>query len=146
MDRINGSHEILKLIPNRYPMLLLDRVISLKPFDHVHCVKNVSVDELIVACNPQRTLPPTLLLEAMAQAASLCVVDPGTALESEVLIAAIDGTKFLQEVRPGDTLTLRATLEKRRRVFGIVKVTASVGNKLISSSRITFSIKLPVAN
>ena len=128
---ING---IKKLLPHRYPFLLIDKVIEV---DRKHCVavKNVTVNEPFFPGHfPQEpVMPGVLQVEAMAQAAGILVLnfleDPHT---YSTYFLKIDNVKFRQKVVPGNTLLLHVSLlTEIRRGCALVKGYAFVGDKIV---------------
>jgi 3-hydroxyacyl-[acyl-carrier-protein] dehydratase len=112
-------HEILKKLPHRYPILLVDRVLELEPGKNVKAIKNVSANEhFFVGHFPHRpVMPGVLMLEAMAQAAALLAVETlNITLDDKTLFyfAGIDGARFKRPVEPGDQLVLDIDLERMK--------------------------------
>lgn len=102
--------EIQRLLPHRYPFLLVDRVVELEPFKRLEAFKNVSANEpFFVGHFPGRpVMPGVLILEALAQAAAVLAyrsagLDP---VRWGVYLMSIDGAKFRRPVVPGDRLGL----------------------------------------
>lgn len=113
---INAA-EIKGLLPHRYPMLLVDRVLELVPGESLVALKAVTCNEPWYqalgedAAEEQFSYPQTLLVESWGQAAGLLAVQPGTAaagLSDQVMLAgAMSGVEFLRPVCPGDVLEHR---------------------------------------
>ncbi len=128
---ING---IRKLLPHRYPFLLIDKVIKI---DRKHCVavKNVTTNEpFFVGHFPQEpVMPGVLQVEAMAQAAGVLVLNYLEEPERySTYFLKIDNVKFRQKVVPGNTLLLNVSLMTEiRRGCAIVKGYAFVGEKIV---------------
>ncbi len=128
---ING---IKKLLPHRYPFLLIDKVIEI---DKKHCVavKNVTVNEPFFQGHfPQEpVMPGVLQIEAMAQAAGVLVLNfLEDADKYSTYFLKIDNVKFRQKVVPGNTLLLNVTLTTEiRRGCAVVKGYAFVGEKVV---------------
>lgn len=117
-------HEILKKLPHRYPILLVDRVLSLEKDKCIQALKNVSINEpYFVGHFPNRpVMPGVLLLEAMAQAAALLsFASAGKPLDDNTIyyFAGIDAARFKRPVEPGDQLIL--DVELLRQKSGIYK-------------------------
>lgn len=122
MDRVKNVinvEEIKALIPHRYPMLLIDRVLDFQEGEWLHAIKNVSINEPIFTGHfPELAIfPGVLILEAMAQATGILGFKTAKAkTEDELyLFASIDNAKFKKPVVPGDTLHLHVTFVKERR-------------------------------
>jgi 3-hydroxyacyl-[acyl-carrier-protein] dehydratase len=117
-------HEILTKLPHRYPILLVDRVLSLEKDKCIQALKNVSINEpYFVGHFPNRpVMPGVLILEAMAQAAALLsFASAGKPLDDNTIyyFAGIDAARFKRPVEPGDQLIL--DVELLRQKSGIYK-------------------------
>src|ERR1700692_1741858 len=128
-EKINlDFHKILTLLPHRYPILLVDRVLELTPHQSIKALKNVSINEpYFQGHSPTRpVMPGVLILEALAQAAALLTFaeekephDPETTL---YYFVGIDKARFKRVVEPGDQLILNVNFERYMR--GIWKFSA----------------------
>jgi 3-hydroxyacyl-[acyl-carrier-protein] dehydratase len=112
-------HQILKLLPHRYPILLVDRVLEIEPGKRIKAIKNVSINEpFFLGHFPNRpVMPGVLMLEAMAQAAAILSFDSmGKSLDdnSVYYFAGIDAARFKRPVEPGDQLLMDVTLERSK--------------------------------
>ena len=124
---------ILKLLPHRYPLLLVDRVLELEPGARIVALKNVSMNEPFFQGHfpGHPVMPGVLIIEALAQAAAvLTYVTLQTSQESGALFyfAGIDGARFKRLVQPGDQLRLEVTMDRVK--SGIGKFT---GRALVDS-------------
>ncbi len=131
--------EILRILPHRYPFLLVDRVIECVPFESIKAIKNVTFNEPhFVGHFPDKpVMPGVLILEAMAQATGLLAFLSNQAKsnnKSMYYLVGVDKARFKRPVEPGDQLVLTAYL--RRCIRGIYKfeATAHVGDDLVSSA------------
>jgi 3-hydroxyacyl-[acyl-carrier-protein] dehydratase len=111
-------HRIVKMIPHRYPLLLVDRVLDVVPGESAVGLKNVSVNEPHFQGHfPDRpVMPGVLIVEAMAQTAAVIVVSHLGA-ESEgklVYFMSIENARFRKPVEPGDQLMLHCKKERQR--------------------------------
>ena len=112
-------HQILKQLPHRYPILLVDRVLSLEPGVRIKAIKNVTINEPFFTGHfPHRpVMPGVLMLEALAQAAALLAFETMgvTPDDSSVYyFAGIDGARFKRPVEPGDQLILEVALDRNK--------------------------------
>ena len=134
--------EIMRIIPHRYPFLLIDRVVELEPGKHVVAIKNVTANEpQFTGHFPDRPIMPgVLMVEALAQAGAVAVLSLPEYAGKLVLFAGIDECRFRRLVLPGDTLRLEVTLEKLRGVFGRGRAVASVDGEIAVEATISFVI------
>ncbi|WP_420849384.1 3-hydroxyacyl-ACP dehydratase FabZ [Pseudidiomarina taiwanensis] len=133
--------EIMRLLPHRYPFLLVDKVVSCDGQSMIHAVKNVTVNEPIFTGHfPENPIfPGVLLLEAMAQAAGLLgfkITESSPGKNDLYLFAGVDNARFKRQVLPGDTLDLKVTFEKERRGIWVFKGRAEVAGELACSADI----------
>ncbi len=112
-------HQILKLLPHRYPILLVDRVLELRKGESIRTLKNVTVNEPFFTGHfPHRpVMPGVLMLEAMAQSAALLsFATQGVTPDDKTVyyFAGIDAARFKRPVEPGDQLVMEVTLERHK--------------------------------
>ncbi|MFC4280377.1 3-hydroxyacyl-ACP dehydratase FabZ [Thalassotalea piscium] len=129
-----GVEEIQKLIPHRYPMLLVDRVLDYQPGKWLHAIKNVTINEPIFTGHfPELAIfPGVLILESLAQATGILgfKTTEGRGDDEMYLFASIDNAKFKRPVVPGDTMHLHVEFIKERRnmwkFYGEAKVDGNI--------------------
>lgn len=139
-------HEILKKIPHRYPILLVDRVLELKKNESIRALKNVSINEpYFVGHFPQRpVMPGVLMIEALAQAAailgfeSLGITPADNAL---FYFAGIDGARFKRPVEPGDQLMLEVVLARQKSGIFKFKACATVDGELAVEAELLCTVR-----
>ncbi len=126
---------ILRKLPHRYPLLLVDRVLELDKGVSITALKNVTVNEpYFVGHFPARpVMPGVLMLEALAQAAALLSfasadAEPGD--DTVVYFAGIDGARFKRPVVPGDQLILQAWIDRAKAGIFRYRTKASVDGQL----------------
>ncbi len=108
-------HQILKSLPHRYPILLVDRVLEIEVGKRIKALKNVTINEpFFVGHFPHRpVMPGVLMLEAMAQAAALLSFSTlGVTPDDKTVyyFAGIDGARFKRPVEPGDQMIMDVSL------------------------------------
>ncbi len=134
--------EIMKFLPHRYPLMLIDRITELEPMVLARGYKNVSMNEPVFEGhfpgNP--VLPGVYMIEALAQLGGMTVMQPGDSSRKVPYLAAVDKVKFRRPVVPGDRLDMEARVLKVKRNIGWVTCEASVDGKLVVSADLTFSI------
>lgn len=110
---------ILALLPHRYPMLLVDRVVELVPDQRIHAIKAVSMNEPFFQGHfPGRPIMPgVLIVEALAQAAGVLAIESMGLADSGKLVyfMAIEGAKFRKPVEPGMLLNLHVEIVQAKR-------------------------------
>ena len=124
-------HQILKRLPHRYPILLVDRVLELEPDQRIRALKNVTINEpFFVGHFPHRpVMPGVLMLEALAQAAALLAFESlahRSTHDSVCYFVGIDGARFKRPVEPGDQLILEASIDRMKAGICKFKTRASV--------------------
>ena len=120
-------HEILKLLPHRYPILLVDRVLAIDKGKSIRSLKNVTINEpYFVGHFPHRpVMPGVMMLEAMAQSAALLsFATAGVTPDDKTVyyFAGIDSARFKRPVGPGDQMILDVVLDRMK--SSIFKFTA----------------------
>ena len=134
--------DIMRVLPHRYPFLLVDRVVELEPGKRVVAIKNVTANEpQFTGHFPDRPIMPgVLMVEALAQAGGVAVLSLPQNRGKLALFAAIDECRFRRTVVPGDTLRLEITVEKLQRMFGRAHAVASVDGEVAVEAQLSFII------
>ena len=127
-------HRILKLLPHRYPILLVDRVIEFEKNKRILALKNVSINEpYFMGHFPNRpVMPGVIMLEALAQASALLSFESMGEQPDEntvVYFLGIDGARFKRVVEPGDQLILESTIDRVKAGIYKYKTRASVNGE-----------------
>lgn len=128
-------HQILKQLPHRYPILLVDRVLEIDKGVRIRAIKNVSINEpFFMGHFPHRpVMPGVLMLEALAQAAALLSFDAiGSSPDDNTVyyFAGIDGARFKRPVEPGDQLILDVSIDRMKAGIFKFKARALVGEEV----------------
>ena len=137
--------EIKKILPHRYPFLLVDRVLEVQKGKYCKALKNISGNEEVFQGHfpSQAVLPGVMIIEALAQTAGI-VIHSGKdeASSSEIVFfAGIDKAKFRIPVVPGDQLVLEISLINQRRNFWVFEGKASVDDKLAAQAEIKLMLQ-----
>jgi len=132
--------EIKALLPHRYPMLLVDRVLDYQPMKTLHAIKNVSINEPVFNGHfPELPIfPGVMILEALAQATGILGFKStdGRDENEMYLFASIDKAKFKKSVVPGDTMHLHVEFLKERRGMWKFYGEAKVDGKVVCSAEL----------
>ena len=109
--------EIRKLLPHRYPFLLVDRIVELELSKRIVGIKNVTFNEPFFTGHfPEKPIMPgVLILEAMAQTGGILAFKSFPGMEGSVFFTGIDGARFRKPVIPGDQLKLVVEVVRHRR-------------------------------
>ncbi|WP_078486234.1 3-hydroxyacyl-ACP dehydratase FabZ [Solemya velesiana gill symbiont] len=139
-------HKVMRLLPHRYPFLLIDRVKEFEKDKRLLAVKNVSINEPFFNGHfPIRpVMPGVLIVEAMAQATGLLAMesDPSTVGENSLyLFVGIDKARFKRPVEPGDQLEIEVFLNNMKRGIGVFSCTAKVDGKIAATADIMCTAK-----
>jgi 3-hydroxyacyl-[acyl-carrier-protein] dehydratase len=139
-------HQILKQLPHRYPILLVDRVLEIEKGKHIKALKNVSVNEpQFTGHFPHRPVfPGVFQLEAMAQAAALLAFDTlGTTPDDKTVyyFAGIDGARFKKPVEPGDQLIMDVTLDRMKAGIFKFKAVATVAGDVVCEAELMCTMR-----
>ncbi len=131
---------IMKVLPHRYPFLLVDRVIELDPPFRVAAIKNVSVNEPFFQGHwpGLPIMPGVLIIEALAQAAGVLIATAMGRADRVALIAAIDEVKLRKPVVPGDQLRLEVEARRIKLSSAAVSGVAKVGGVVAASAKLRF--------
>lgn len=138
--------DILKLLPHRYPFILVDRILSYEPLKNLVAIKNVSLNEpFFMGHFPENpVMPGVLIVEAMAQACGLLSnlsMTPQEGHKMFHLFAGIDNVRFKQKVIPGDQLRFEVELSGRKRDVWKMHAKALVEGKLVCSGDLMSALK-----
>lgn len=135
-------NDIKAIIPHRYPFLLIDRVEELVEGQKVVAYKNLSANEEFFNGHfPQEpVMPGVLIIEAMAQAGAVAILSMEEYKGKTAYFGGINNAKFRQKVVPGDTLRLEVEIVKLKKIAGIGKGVAYVGDKKVAEAELTFML------
>jgi len=145
MPSVMDTIAIMGVLPHRYPILLVDKVIAFTPGESVVAVKCITMNE------PQFTghfpgrpiMPGVLMIEAMAQTGGLVMLqEPMTDGKGDFFFAGLDNVKWRRPVVPGDVLVMEMVLKSYKARFGISKMSgkAYVGGQLAVEGDFTFAM------
>jgi 3-hydroxyacyl-[acyl-carrier-protein] dehydratase len=142
--------DVMRLLPHRYPFLLVDRVVEHEEGVRIVGLKNVTFNENFFPGHfPELpTMPGVLILEALAQVSGiLAVLKSGLRPESGLILyfAGIDNCRFKRPVVPGDQLMLHSELEKQKRDLWKFRTRAMVGGELATEADMMCVLKNPGA-
>ena len=144
MDSVYSVTDIMKFLPHRYPFILVDRILELEPGKRVKALKNVTINEPFFQGHFPRNpiMPGVLILEAMAQAGGVLVIEslPPEKRGSLVYFMGIDKARFRQPVVPGDQLIFDIEIIKSRGRAAKLAGVASVDGKRVAEAEVMATI------
>lgn len=139
-------HQILKKLPHRYPILLVDRVLEIEKGKRILALKNVTINEPFFTGHfPHRpVMPGVLILEALAQAAALLSFDTQGVTPDDKTVyyfAGIDGARFKRPVEPGDQLHLDVSIDRAKAGIYKFNAAARVGDALAAEAQLMCTMR-----
>lgn len=136
------SVAIRKIIPHRYPFLLVDRVIELTPGQRAVGIKNVTANEEFFQGHfPEfPVMPGVLIVEAIAQVGAIAMLSQPEFAGKLALFAGIDKIRFKRQVKPGDQIRLEVELGQIRRNIGTGAGTATVDGEIACKGEFMFAL------
>ena len=132
-------HEILKYLPHRYPLLLVDKVISYEVGKDIVALKNVSINEpFFLGHFPHYpVMPGVLIVEALAQAAAILTLRTVDTINKDNTVyyfVGIDGVRFKKPVMAGDQLILKVAIERQIKGLWKYSARAEVDEQLVTEA------------
>ncbi|MBP2627228.1 MAG: (3R)-hydroxymyristoyl-(acyl-carrier-protein) dehydratase [Firmicutes bacterium] len=136
--------EIQNVIPHRFPMLLVDRILELEPMKRAVGIKNVTMNEQFFQGHfpGHPVMPGVLILEAMAQVGGVAMLYPDENRGKLAFFAGMDRVKFRKPVVPGDQLRMIAEVIKVRSGMGKLWVQSFVDDQLVAEGEFLFALAL----
>jgi 3-hydroxyacyl-[acyl-carrier-protein] dehydratase len=134
---------IERIIPHRYPFLLVDRIIEFEPDQRIVGVKNVSINEPYLsrpADGGRPTLPPTILTEAVAQVGAILILAKPENKDQLIFFRGMERVRFRKPVYAGDTVIVEAVVKRLRSRMGVLEGHATVNGTVVVNGTMTFAL------
>src|ERR671917_2708925 len=133
---------IERILPHRYPFLLVDRITELEPDKRIVGIKNVTLNERYLSRQPgdAPALPPTILTEAVAQVGAILILSKPENREKLIYFRAIERVRYRKPVHPGDVVEIEATVRRLRSRMGQLKGIARVDGRVVVEGTMTFAL------
>ena len=135
-----SSAEIKKILPHRYPLLLIDRIEELEPGQSARALRCVTEHEALFGGQRASVLPETLIIESLAQTGACALLTLPEFVGKTAYFGGIKSAEFMRSVYPGDVLELEVKLEKIKSSIGSGKATAKVAGQVVCLAELTFMI------
>jgi 3-hydroxyacyl-[acyl-carrier-protein] dehydratase len=133
---------IERILPHRYPFLLVDRITELEQDKRIVGIKNVTLNERHLSRQPGEppTLPPTILTEAIAQVGAILILSKPANREKLIVFAGIDRVRYRRPVCPGDVVEIEAHVRRLRSRMGQLAGCARVDGQVVADGTMTFAL------
>lgn len=137
-----GIEEIQKIIPHRYPFLLVDRILEMEPGKRAKGIKNVTANEPFFQGHfpGKPIMPGVLIVEALAQVGACAILSSEENKGKLALFAGIDEMRFKRQVVPGDVLTLEVEVIKLKGPVGKGRARATVNVETAAEGILMFAL------
>jgi 3-hydroxyacyl-[acyl-carrier-protein] dehydratase len=139
---VMNVEDIMKVIPHRYPFLLIDRIVELEPGVRAVAIKQVTINEPFFQGHfpDYPIMPGVLIVEALAQTGAVAGMVVPENQGKIALFAGIEAVRFRKPVVPGDTLRLEVTIQAMKRGIGKASALATVDGALACEGMLTFAL------
>jgi 3-hydroxyacyl-[acyl-carrier-protein] dehydratase len=136
-----------RILPHRYPFLLVDRITEFEEDRRIVGIKNVSFDERYLgeSGDGRLVMPPTILTEAVAQVGAILILAKPENRRRLPLFAGIQKVRYRRPVYPGDVVEIEATVIRLRNRMGLLKGIARVNGRRVVDGTMTFALASPQA-
>ena len=133
---------IERILPHRYPFLLVDRITEFEPDKRIVGIKNVSLNERYLAHTPGQppVLPPTILTEAVAQVGAIMILAKPENSEKLIVFMGIERVRYRRPVHPGDVVEIEALVRRLRSRMGQLRGIARVDGRIVVDGTMTFAL------
>ena len=133
---------IQRILPHRYPFLLVDRITEFEADKRIVGIKNVSLNEKYLAHGDgdRPVLPPTILTEAIAQVGAIMILAKPENHDKLIFFMGIERVRYRRPVRPGDQVVIEALVRRLRSRMGMLRGIARVDGKVVVEGTMTFAL------
>jgi 3-hydroxyacyl-[acyl-carrier-protein] dehydratase len=133
---------IERILPHRYPFLLVDRITELEVDKRIVGIKNISSNERYLTQSPEGrlVLPPTILTEAIAQVGAIMILAKPENSQRLPFFAGIERVRYRHPVHPGDVVTIEVVAKRLRSRMGVLAGKARVDGIVVVEGTMTFAL------
>src|SRR5438128_623374 len=124
---------IERILPHRFPFLLVDRITEFEPDKRIVGIKNVAINEPYLSrpANGRPSLPPTILTEAVAQVGAILILAKPENKDQLIFFRGMERVRFRAAVYPGDVVMVEANVKRLRSRMGVLQGRATVNGKVV---------------
>ena len=135
-------NEIKKILPHRFPMLLVDRILDIEPMKRAVGLKDITANEMQFLGHfpDEPIMPGVLIVEAMAQVGGVAMLYPPENRGKIAVFGKIDKVRFRQQLIPGDQLITEAVVTKIKGNMGVIHCEGKVDGKVVAECECFFAI------
>src|SRR3712207_2912753 len=133
---------IERILPHRYPFLLVDRITEFEPDKRIVGIKNITLNERYLAHGDSNgpVLPPTILTEAVAQVGAIMILAKPENREKLIYFMGIERVRYRRPVHPGDVVEIEADVVRLRSRMGVLHGVARVAGAVAAEGTMTFAL------
>tara|TARA_B100001105_G_C22331786_1_gene417239 strand:- start:102 stop:578 length:477 start_codon:yes stop_codon:yes gene_type:complete len=133
---------IERILPHRYPFLLVDRIVEFEEDTRIVGIKNVSLNERYLARRKgeQPVLPPSILTEAVAQVGAILILAKSENREKLIYFREVERVRYHRPVHPGDVVRIEASVVRLRSRVGQLSGVARVDSEVVLDGLMTFAL------
>ena len=133
---------IERILPHRYPFLLVDRIIEFEPDKRIVGIKNVTLNDRYLTYRPgeRPVLPPTILTESIAQVGAIMILAKPENREKLPFFMGIERVRYRRPVHPGDQVVIEAIVRRLRSRMGQLRGIARVDGKVVVEGTMSFAL------
>ena len=133
---------IERILPHRYPFLLVDTITELEPDKRIVGIKNVSLNEGYLSRQPGESpaMPPTILTEAVAQVGAILILSKPENREKLPFFMGIERVRYRRPVHPGTVVVIEVIVKRLRSRMGVLAGNAKVDGKVVVEGTMTFAL------
>ena len=133
---------IERILPHRYPFLLVDKIIEFVPDQRIVGIKAVSDNEPYLSrpAHGLPTLPPTILTEAVAQVGAILILAKPENKDQLIFFRGMERVRFRAPVHPGDVVVIEASVKRLRSRMGVLSGRGTVNGKVVVNGTMTFAL------
>ena len=133
---------IERILPHRYPFLLVDRITEFEPDKRIVGIKNVTLNERYLSHqhDGEPVLPPTILTEAVAQVGAIMILAKPENRQKLIYFMGIERVRYRRPVHPGDQVVIEAVVRRLRSRMGVLRGVARVNGEVVVEGTMTFAL------